>query len=178
MVGLIKDIKHYCSSGFKGEGETVYLLGPEAGNDSLGSSEYLQLAHGQIKGSQQIDIAVEQKVQACVIKAIERGLLNSAHDCSDGGLVVALAECCILGNTGFNGRLGHSERLDTALFGEGQSRIIVSVKSRAEHRLEILAARMGAPLVRLGRTGGTHLIIKGLIDLPVSELHQAWWNTL
>lgn len=178
MVGLIKDIKNHCSSAFKGEGDTVYLLGPVAGDASIGSSEYLELAHNQVKGSQEIDITTEQKVQACVIKAIERGLLNSAHDCSDGGLAVALAESCIQGNTGFNGRLGNKGRLDAALFGEAQSRIVVSVKAKAEHRMETLAAKFDVPLTRLGRTGGDRLIIQGLIDLPVSELHQSWWNTL
>ena len=178
MVGLIKDIKNHCSSGFKGEGDAVYLLGPMGNDAGLGSSEYLQQVHGQVRGSQEIDLATEQKVHACVIKAIERGLLNSAHDCSDGGLAVTLAESCIMGNTGFNGRISGRGRLDAALFGESQSRIVVSVKARAEHRLETLAAKMGVTLTRLGRTGGDRLIIKGVIDLPVSELHKSWWEAL
>jgi phosphoribosylformylglycinamidine synthase II len=178
MVGLIKDVRRHCSSAFKGEGDTVYLAGPAAHDASIGSSEYLQLAHGLVRGSQEIDIATEQNVQACVIKAIQRGLLNSAHDCSDGGLAVTLAESCIQGNTGFSGRLAHKGRLDAALFGEAQSRIVVSVKAKAEHRLETLAAKMNVTLTRLGRTGGDRLIIKDLVDLPVNELRQSWWNTL
>lgn len=178
MVGLIRDVHHRCSSGFKGEGDTVYLVGPAASDSGLGSSEYLQLVHGIVKGSQEIDITTEQAVQECVIRAIERGLLNSAHDCSDGGLAVTLAESCLMGNVGFSGRIAVSGRLDSALFGESQSRIVVSVRAKAEHRLEALAARMNVPLTRLGRTGGDRLIIKGLIDLPLSELHSAWWKTL
>ena len=178
MVGLIRDVHHRCSSGFRGEGDTVYLAGPAASDSGLGSSEYLQLVHGIVKGSQEIDITTEQAVQECVIRAIERGLLNSAHDCSDGGLAVTLAESCLMGNVGFSGRIAVSGRLDSALFGESQSRIVVSVRAKAEHRLEALAARMNVPLTRLGRTGGDRLIIKGLIDLPLSELHSAWWKTL
>ena len=178
MVGLIRDVHHRCSSGFKGEGDTVYLVGPAASDSGLGSSEYLQLVHGIVKGSQEIDITTEQDGQECVLRAIERGLLNSAHDCSDGGLAVALAESCLMGNVGFSGRIAVSGRLDSALFGESQSRIVVSVRAGAEHRLEALAARMNVPLTRLGRTGGDRLIIKGLIDLPLSELHSAWWKTL
>lgn len=178
MVGLIRDVHHRCSSGFKGEGDTVYLAGPVASDSGLGSSEYFQLVHGIVKGSQEIDITTEQDVQECVIRAIERGLLNSAHDCSDGGLAVALAESCLIGNVGFSGRIAVSGRLDSALFGESQSRIVVSVRAKAEHRLEALASRMNVPLTRLGRTGGDRLIIKGLIALPLSELHSAWWQTL
>lgn len=178
MVGLIRDVHHRCSSGFKGEGDTVYLVGPAASDSGLGSSEYLQLVHGIVKGSQEIDITTEQDVQECVIRAIERGLLSSAHDCSDGGLAVALAESCLMGNVGFSGRIAVNGRLDTALFGESQSRIVVSVRAKAEHRLEALAARMNVPLIRLGRTGGDRLTIKGLIDLPLGELHSAWWKTL
>ena len=127
MVGLIKDAKKHCSSEFKKEGDIVFLLGEPGGDESLGSSEYLELVHGKVTGSQQIDIATEKRVHACVIRACERGLLNSAHDCSDGGLAVALAESCILGNIGFKGKISVKDRLDAALFGEAQSRVIVSV---------------------------------------------------
>ncbi len=150
-------------------------MGSDAG---LGSSEYLKQVHGLVQGSQEIDLTTEQKVQACVFKAIERGLLNSAHDCSDGGLAVTLAESCILGNIGFNGRISSRSRLDAALFGESQSRIVVSVRPRAEHRLETLASKMGVQLTRLGRTGGDRMIINGIIDLSVCELRKAWWDAL
>ena len=178
MVGLIKDIAKHCSSDFKGEGDAVYLVGPMGSDAGLGSSEYLKQVHGLVQGSQEIDLTTEQKVQACVFKAIERGLLNSAHDCSDGGLAVTLAESCILGNIGFNGRISSRSRLDAALFGESQSRIVVSVRPRAEHRLETLASKMGVQLTRLGRTGGDRMIINGIIDLSVCELRKAWWDAL
>ncbi len=178
MVGLIKDVRRHCTSAFKRSGDAVFLLGSPGDDAGLGSSEYLELIHGKVEGSQQIDLAAEKRVQDCVIKAIERGLLNSAHDCSDGGLAVALAESCIQGSIGFKGKLDITGRLDTALFGESQSRIIVSVSPGAIRRLESLAFRFNVPVTRLGAVGGTQFVIQGLIDLAVSELHQAWWNGL
>ena len=178
MVGLIKNVKHHCTSAFKNSGDIVFLLGNPGDDAGLGSSEYLELIHGKVEGSQQIDLEMEKQVQDCVIKAIERGLLNSAHDCSDGGLAVALAESCIQGGIGFSGNLNAKGRLDTALFGESQSRIIVSVSPGAARRLESLAFRFNVPVTRLGIVGGRQFSLKGHIDLPVSELHQAWWNGL
>jgi phosphoribosylformylglycinamidine synthase subunit PurL len=178
MVGLMPNVRRHCSSGFKQEGDIVFLLGDPGGDDSLGSSEYLELVHGKVRGSQRLDIDSEKRVQACVIKAAERGLLASAHDCSDGGLAVTLAESCILGNTGFTGKLDIRGRLDAALFGEAQSRIVVSVRPGAAGKLEMLAIKLNVPLVRLGTVGGTRLVLKGFIDSPVGDLHQAWWNVL
>jgi len=178
MVGLIKNVKHHCTSAFKNSGDIVFLLGNPGDDAGLGSSEYLEMVHSKVEGSQQIDLEMEKQVQDCVIKAIERGLLNSAHDCSDGGLAVALAESCIQGGIGFSGNLNAKGRLDTALFGESQSRIIVSVSPGAARRLESLAFRFNVPVTRLGIVGGRQFSLKGHIDLPVSELHQAWWNGL
>jgi phosphoribosylformylglycinamidine synthase len=178
MVGLIKNVEHHCTSSFKHSGDIVFLLGNPGDDAGLGSSEYLELIHGKVEGSQQIDLEMEKRVQDCVIKAIERGLLNSAHDCSDGGLAVALAESCIQGGIGFSGKLDIKGRLDTALFGESQSRIVVSVSPGAARRLESLAFRFNVPATRLGVVGGTQFNIKTFVDLPVSELHQSWWNGL
>ena len=178
MVGLIKNVKNHCTSAFKNSGDIVFLLGNPGDDAGLGSSEYLEMVHSKVEGSQQIDLEMEKQVQDCVIKAIERGLLNSAHDCSDGGLAVALAESCIQGGIGFSGNLNAKGRLDTALFGESQSRIIVSVSPGAARRLESLAFRFNVPVTRLGIVGGRQFSLKGHIDLPVSELHQAWWNGL
>ena len=178
MVGLIKNVKHHCTSAFKNSGDIVFLLGNPGDDAGLGSSEYLQMVHSKVEGSQQIDLEMEKQVQDCVIKAIERGLLSSAHDCSDGGLAVALAESCIQGGIGFSGNLNVKGRLDTALFGESQSRIVVSVSPGAARRLESLAFRFNVPVTRLGIVGGRQFSLKGHIDLPISELHQAWWNGL
>ena len=174
MVGLIKDAGRHCTAGFKGEGDEVFLLGDPGGDQSLGSSEYLELVRGQVRGTQSIDLRAEKSLHELLIRAIGRGLLRSAHDCSDGGLAVALAESCIIGATGFKGALPVHGRLDAALFGEAQSRAVVSVSPRAVRRLEEMAFKLSVPITRLGTVGGNLFILKGLVSLPVTELEQAW----
>ena len=178
MVGLIKNSRHRCTAGFKDEGDTVFLLGDPGSDESLGSSEYLELVHGEVRGSQSIDLQAEKSLHALLIKAIGRGLLKSAHDCSDGGLAVALAESCIIGRTGFKGTLQVHGRLDAALFGEAQSRAVVSVSPGAVRKLEEMAFKFGVPVTRLGTVGGSRFVLKGLADLPVTDLEQAWNNGL
>jgi phosphoribosylformylglycinamidine synthase len=178
MVGLINDVKRHCSSDFKKEGDVVLLLGEAGGDAGLGSGEYLELIHGKVSGSQKIDMAAEKGLHACLIKAAEKGLLSSAHDCSDGGLAVTLAESCILGNIGFKGEIKIDGRTDAALFGEAQSRAVVSLGTGSLRKLEELAYRCKVPVTRLGVVHGSRFLLKGLIDLPVSELDRAWMNGL
>ena len=174
MVGLIKDIKRRCTAGFKDEGDAVFLLGDTGDERSLGSSEYLELLHGMVRGTQAIDLSAEKSLHDLLIRAIGRGLLKSAHDCSDGGLAVTLAESCIIGGKGFKGDLPAHGRLDAALFGEAQSRAVVSIVPGAVRKLEEMAFKHGVPVTRLGTVGGGRFILKGLSDLPVNDLVKAW----
>jgi phosphoribosylformylglycinamidine synthase len=180
MVGLIDDIARHCISGFKNEGDMVFLLGDSQTVDSsIGSSEYLELIHGIVKGNPYIDLAMEKRLQHCCLEAIERGLINSAHDCSEGGLGVTVAESCLANGLGFVSREWEFEgRLDAALFGEAQSRIIVSVAPKSARKLEKLAARYQIAAKRLGTVGGKRMILKGYIDLPLKKLGEAWWDGL
>jgi len=178
MLGLIKDVKRHCTAGFKDAGDAVFLLGHPGDDLSTGSSEYLELAHGEVRGTQSIDLPAEKRLHGLLIRAIGRGLLRSAHDCSDGGLAVALAESCIIGGTGFKGSLAVNGRLDAALFGEAQSRAVVSVHPGKSGTLEGMAFKLGVPIVRIGTVGGGLFIIKGLVGLPVSDLEQAWNTAL
>ena len=178
MVGLIKDVKKHCTAGFKGEGDAVFLLGDPGDDRTLGSSEYLELVHGLVRGSQCIDLRAEKSLHDLLIRAIGRRLLRSAHDCSDGGLAVALAESCIIGKIGFRGDLPAHGRLDAALFGEAQSRAVVSVSPGAVRTLEEMAFKHGVPVARLGTVGGGRFVLRGLADLPVGDLEQAWSSGL
>jgi len=178
MVGLIKDVKCHCTAGFKGEGDAVFLLGDPGADQALGSSEYLELVHGEVRGTQSIDLRAERSLHELLIKAIGRRLLRSAHDCSDGGLAVTLAESCIIGDIGFKGDLPVGSRLDTVLYGEAQSRAVVSISPGAVRSLEELAFKHSVPITRLGVVGGGLFILKGLTNLPVSDLAQAWSNGL
>jgi phosphoribosylformylglycinamidine synthase len=176
MLGLIENIKKRCTPEFKREGDRVFLLGDQgAGISALAGSEYLEAIHGIVAGRPEIDLELEKRVQQCCLGAIREGIVNSAHDCSEGGLAVALAECSILGAVGFNGALLKDEnRIDAALFGESPSRIVVSVKPSDAEKLEKIARRYSVPLKTLGVVGGERFIIEGFIDLPLNQVERAW----
>ncbi|MBT4512255.1 MAG: phosphoribosylformylglycinamidine synthase subunit PurL [Chloroflexi bacterium] len=176
MLGLIDDIDKRCTISFKSEGDVVLLLGQ--GQASLAGSEYLEIMQGEVAGVPSIDIELEKRVQQCLLSATGEGLLKSAHDCSDGGLAVALAESCIAGGIGFEGELPIIDRLDTSLFGEGQSRAVVSVGSTDLSRFEQIATEQEASILKLGFTKGSSFVILEIIDLPVEELADAWQHGL
>lgn len=175
MGGLLEDLGQKCTSSFKAEGDLVLLLGEGGG---LGGSDYLEQVHGQVAGTPEIDLQLEKRLQRCLLQAIRRGILESAHDCSDGGLAVALAECCIAGDQGFKGKPEIRGRLDETLFGEGGSRVVVTVKSEKREELEKLASGNGVPLEELGVVGGGRFTLEGLLDLPVPKIIQIWKHGL
>ena len=176
MVGLLEDVDKRCASGFKQPGDVVCLLG-ELVEDitGLAGSEYVELVHSKVIGRPALELGLEIGVQGACREAIKQGLLNSAHDCSDGGLIVALAESAITGGIGFKGDKSlPGSRLDVFLFGESPSRIVISLAKRNIKTIEDIAARYGAPLQRLGVVGGERLIIPGIIDLAVDEIGKVW----
>ncbi len=176
-LGLLEDAADHCTTAFRDEGDVVLLLGAgtvELDASALGGSEYLELVHGLVAGRPYIHLGVELAVQRACRRAVRAGLLKSAHDCSDGGLAVALAECCIGGGVGFRGAGAPSGRRDAALFGERQSRIVVSLAPEAVGAFGRICREEDAPWTRLGTVGGTRLSASGLIDLPVEELTSAW----
>jgi phosphoribosylformylglycinamidine synthase len=180
MVGLIEDVDKRCSSGFKNEGDLVFLLGDGNTVDgSIGSSEYLELMHGMIKGNPHIDLEMEKRLQRCCLEAIRRGFINSTHDCSEGGLAVALAESCLANGLGFVSYEWDMEgRLDAALFGEAQSRIVVSIAPKSSWKLQKLADRYQISATKLGVVGGKRFTLKGYMDLSLKEIGEAWWGGL
>ncbi|MBM3941620.1 MAG: phosphoribosylformylglycinamidine synthase subunit PurL [SAR202 cluster bacterium] len=181
-VGLLEDASRHTLSAFAEERLAVVLLGDwPVRAAGLAGSEYLQVVHGKVAGRPAIDLGMEQRVQALCRQAIQQRLVASAHDCSDGGLAVSLAESCIQGGVGFQGN-GDFEQLparwDAALFGEGQSRIIVSVKPEDLPQLSQLAAEQGVPALELGRTGGGRVRLGRHVDLPLAEASDAWQGGL
>lgn len=181
MVGLIEDISKVTSQWFKGPGDLIVLLG-EA-RDELGATEYLKVIHGLERGlPPAIDLGAEAALQAFCRAAIESGLIKSAHDLSEGGLAVALAEACISGPgcaIGAVVELRDSLRPDSLLFGESQSRAIISLSEENLKRLLDLAAAFSVRAELLGRVGGDKVKIglKGfgtLIDVEVEEAKRAW----
>jgi phosphoribosylformylglycinamidine synthase len=181
MLGLIDDVDSVVPMGFLHEGDDVYLLGADVLRGEaadLAGSEYLKLFHdGLVAGRPRIDLDLEVRVQRLCLAAARDRLLASAHDCSRGGLAVALAECCIAGGRGLDARDAAIEgRLDAALFGEAPSRIVVS--TRAAAALAALAREHNVPLLRLGRVAADRLKLGTGVDCPVEELRSAYENGL
>jgi phosphoribosylformylglycinamidine synthase len=186
MLGLIEDLDHRCASPFQHEGDAVVLVHPHpspshpAPGTALAGSEYLKLAHGLVAGRPEIDLEAERAVQRCVLAAIRAGLLSSAHDCSDGGLAVALAECAVWSGLGFDGAAcvvrgaALGERLDAALFGEAQSRFVVSVAARKLEALARLAGEHGVAVTHVGTVGGDRFRLGDVLDVPLAALVDAY----
>jgi len=180
MVGLLEDIEHHTTQWFKGDGDAIVLLGVT--REELGGSEYLMLTHGLVRGTPPwIDLEAEKQVQRVCLAAITEGLVRSAHDIAEGGLAVALAECCISGPHPGCGAVIEMEgaiRPDALLFGESQSRIIVSLRRRHLGRLRELAADANVPVTVLGEVRGRRLVIGPLIDVDLAELRRTWTTAL
>jgi phosphoribosylformylglycinamidine synthase len=185
MIGIINDINKACSQYFKQEGDVIILLGQN--KEELGASEYLKEVHGLVRGNApQLDIKLELAVQKTALQAIENGLVNSAHDCSEGGLAVALAECCISHKENMIGaiidNLNQNIRTDALLFGESQSRIILSCDGQSIREIEKIAKRNKTPCRIIGITAGKDLKIlngkKELIKLPLEKLLKEWSESL
>ncbi|MDP6107363.1 MAG: phosphoribosylformylglycinamidine synthase subunit PurL, partial [Candidatus Brocadiia bacterium] len=169
-LGILDDVEKHANQAFRGSGDTVVLIGAStlAGDaGSLAGSEYLELVHGTVAGRPRIAMDLEKAVQSTCRRAIRESVLSSAHDCSDGGLAVALAECCIAGAIGFRGAFAVAGRWDSLLFGEEQSRIVISVHPDRLGALERICLGEGAPWTLLGSVGGDSLSVPGFLDLPV-----------
>lgn len=190
MVGLLDDVAHATGQWFQAEGDLVALLGDT--QEELGASEYLAIRFGLVQGGPPaLDLTRERAVQHTCLEAIRAGIIRSAHDCADGGLAVALAESC-LGTTpiGVDVRLrdlsavpaqAGTIRPDALLFGESQSRIVVSLKATDWPKLQAMAAANRVPVTSLGKVGGTRFIIRApacSLDLPMTEVEAAWRSGL
>lgn len=185
MVGLIDDVERSMTQWFKQEGDDIILLG--SSREDLGGSEYLKVVHAREQGSPPyLSLNAEKALHECVLSLIRDDLLRSAHDCSEGGVAVALAESCISGPERALGavvRLTRGRlRKDSVLFGESQSRVVVSAKP--VHRQPILdqARRFGIPIEVMGTVTGDRLIVsvgdegttETVIDQPVAMLRDRW----
>ena len=211
MVGLIDDEKHITTQWFKNEGDAIILVGSVAGSGDaaagvtdpgysykLAASRFLKVCFGKKIGPvPKLDIELEIAVQNAVRDLIRLGLVRSAHDCSEGGLAVALAECCFnpngllgaeigLGNCGGSragcaGDTPASTNATTVLFSEAQSRIIISCDPKNSERVLSELKSKNVPSAQIGR------VIKDDLRISVggqnyswqaAELHDLWWNAI
>jgi len=181
MIGIIDDTARLCTRGFKNEDDIIILFGET--KEELGASEYLKEIHGVVRGPvPEINLEREKRIRTAVLECIKKGYLNSAHDCSEGGLAVAVAESCfgdgrrILGAVIDN--LKEKIRLDALLFGESQSRVIASANKIMFNQVRKIAEKEGAPVTVIGRAGGRRLSIfrgqRKVVDVPVKSLYKTW----
>jgi len=176
IVGLVEDLAHVTTLGFKQEEDIIILLGIT--KDELGASTYLSVIHGLEAGkTPEIDLEFEKQVQQATLELIKKGLVVSAHDCSEGGLAVALAECCMQGKIGADVALTESIRPSSILFGESQSRIVISInKSKIDSVLQQLK-KLQVPYKVLGSVGGDSLNIAGSgwkVNVEVAEMEEKY----
>jgi phosphoribosylformylglycinamidine synthase subunit PurL len=184
MVGLIEDADKHVTQNFKNTGDVIVLLGEN--RPDLSGSEYLNLIHDMKKGNPQIDIEQEKRLHEAVLAAIGSGIINSAHDLSEGGLAVALAESAISDSKNMHGASvelnKNGARADEILFGEAPSRIIVTLQKDNLKKLQAIANKNNIPLNEIGVVGGDSLAIKIdnalAVDIKVSGLSKAWRNAI
>jgi phosphoribosylformylglycinamidine synthase len=196
VVGLIEKPEHITTQWFKDEGDAIILLGDPVDQADpifgLGGSAYLQVIHGKKTGSPpRCDLETAGTLHTTLLGLIQSDLIKSAHDCSEGGLAVTLAECGIsqLIARGTPRLIGatidlstvNDVRLDALLFGETQSRVVITCQPLAALKIVERAKLMGVPAQQIGKVGGDQLTVKtaqGEFSAPVSELHDAWWNAI
>jgi phosphoribosylformylglycinamidine synthase len=179
VVGVLDDAGRRATQWFKGAGHQVALLGPDT--VSLGGSEYLWAREQRLAGAlAPLDLETERRVQGAVRAAVSAELVTAAHDCSEGGVAVALAEGCITGRelVGCEAILPAGARADVTLFGEGPSRVVVTVEPARAREFEALMAESAIPWRWIGTTGGERLGIRigteTLVDVATRQLEQAW----
>lgn len=179
VVGLLENAEQTVGRCFQEADSVVMLLGDS--RLSLGGSEYLKVVHGLLRGVPPIlDLKTECALQRVLVDLVAAGVLLSAHDCSDGGLAVTLAECSV-DTEGIGCDVAIPTDADgtiSALFGEGASRVVVSVRKNEVGRVTEVAAAAAVPCLTLGRSGGKRIRIsiggEDVIDAPLDEVAQAW----
>ncbi len=181
MLGILDDVRKACVAYFSQAGDSILLLGSTRGE--LGGSSYLAYVHGVVAGDcPTIDLRGERALQTAVIGMIDEGLLHSAHDCSEGGVAVALAESCILGGfraIGANVDLGErTMRKDALAFGEDQSRVVVSAAPVHVEKIRVIAGSHGVPLMEIGTVTGDRLRIEGIVDAGVEEMRNIYFGSI
>ena len=175
MLGVIEDLNHITPAGFQNSGDVIGLLG-DVGNE-LGGSELLSILTGKVVGdAPAIDLEAEKVLQHTLLEAIRTGVISSAHDCSEGGLAIALAESSINSKRGTLGVNVHLDVEDaiTTLFGESQSRIVISFSPEHEKTIKAITAKNGVPYRSLGHVTEGDFRIGSYISKNVSEMAEKY----
>jgi len=167
------------TSYFKNEGDLIYLLGEDF--EEIGGSEYLKVIHGVVAGEiPKIDLPKEKQLHEIVLELISKKLINSAHDVSDGGIITALAECCVMKESkqfGAEISIQILTREDLSLFSESQSRVIVSVPAEKKEEFDALLFGKFFPVARIGKVGGNSFLLNGH-KINLLLLSNIYFNTI
>jgi len=183
MMGLFQNVETRVTQWFKNEGDYIYLLGSIG--ESIGGSRYLMVTHGKKTGlCPTLNLDVELKLHRSLKALADQKLLQSAHDCSDGGFAVALAESCFTGATHEEKLLGAVVtlpgvgRADGRLFGEAQSRVIVSFKPIDAVKAEETLKKFGVPFEKIGTVGGGDLVIGNEVKVGIGRLSDLFFTSI
>lgn len=180
MVGLIENLDNITTSFFKGSGDLIYLLGSD--KEEIGGSEFLKVIHNLVTGnSPSLDFTVEKKLQNIILQLIKKRFIKSAHDISEGGIICALAECCILDENNLIGayvNIRTINREDFTFFSESQSRVIVSIDNENKKEFENLLNKLAQPYYYLGETRKKEFIVNDVINFNIDELSSLYYSAI
>ena len=180
MLGIIEDIHYITTSCFKDDGDLILLAG--TGKEELGGSEYLKVIHGLVTGdAPSIDLTFEKRLQEFVLDCIGSGWIKSAHDVSEGGLAIAIAECCIADRENMIGarvEIKSELRKDALYFGESQSRIVLSSAPECRTKIVEKAKEFNVSISVIGEVGGSQATVNQDINLALNDLAEAYYNSI
>ncbi len=181
MLGLLEDVNKRVGGAFTGEGDLIYLIGNSLGH-GLGGSIWLKAIHGLSAGRiEPVDFVLEKGLIELLVSCASQNLLQSAHDVSDGGLAVCLAECCMMNRRkmiGVSIEMEFDLHVAAGLFGEAPGRIVISITAGNEDALISAATELGLPFRRIGITGGDQFNWENQFDLSLSEIENPYYNTI
>jgi phosphoribosylformylglycinamidine synthase len=180
MLGIIDDQRHITPAGFQHEGDLAYLIGSTL--SELGGSEYLKQVHHKVAGiPPHLDLELEKRVQQATLDAIRSGWVQSCHDLADGGLAIALAECCIMNESralGLRAKLNSELPAYMLAFSESQSRFILSVQKDEKDRVEKHYRDNNIPFEFIGEVGGDTFSLNDYFEFSLKELKNIYYSTL
>lgn len=180
MLGTVDDIDKVVTANFKNEGDLIYQLGVD--KEELGGSEYLKRIHGLVTGdSPHLDLNKEKELQKLILEIIQKNLLESAHDISEGGILTALAECSLIDEENLLGaevEIPVERREDFSFFSESQSRVIISIKPENKEKFEKAVNKTNIKFHLLGKVNGSNLTVNNKYKFELDKLADIYFNTI